>query len=103
MSENAQKSIELLLNGTKSPQGIAIKMLAKMLDEMSEDSKNQHVEVMGEIRKLTGDTDGKFKSIEVVSFLSSHPGLFWLVVASIVLLTGVASIDNVVKILQFAR
>ena len=102
MSENAQKSIELLLNGTKSPQGIAIKMLARMLDDMSENSKTQHTEVMDAISKLTGDTDGKFKKMEVVSFLSSYPKIFWLIVACVLALVG-SGIDNIFKTIQIVK
>ena len=100
MSNEIQKSIELILNGTKSPQGVAIKMLAKMVDEkttsLAEEAERRHEELLEAIEKISQENERKFKKLEVVSFLSSYPKIFWVIAIAMIALAG-SGVENMYK------
>lgn len=94
MSEDAQKSIDLILNGTKSPQGVAIKMLARMVDGYETNAAERHKELLSAIKKNKDETDQALKGIEVVRFFSSHPKWLGLIISGVLVLIG-AGADNI--------
>lgn len=95
MGEELQKTIETILNGTKSKTGIAIKLLSQMVDtkfgEMETESKERHEEIL----KNMDCINLKFLSLEVVSFLSNHRTLLLVILASLLLLVG-SGVDNII-------
>jgi len=93
------KNIETVLNGTKNPNGIAIKLLAKLVDNkfsyFDKENKRLHDETIAEIKKINEETknlkhdiDEKFMNIEVVSFFSKHKKIFLFIVISCVFMAG---------------
>jgi len=107
MSEELQKSIDTVLQGTTSKTGIAIKLLAQLIDNynLSAESvaKKRQKEVLEAINKMGIEnaafqkkTDDKFKNIEVVNFFAMHPKIFYLILACVLVLVG-AGAENLLK------
>jgi len=92
MGEDLQRAIETVLNGTTSKTGIAIKLLAQMVDAkvsaLDEEAKTRHAELMKAINENKQRTDDRFKGLEVVAFFSNYPKAFWIVVSAVLLLVG---------------
>lgn len=94
-----QKSIETVLNGTKSPTGVGLKLLAQLVDRKLDESEKvnarRHREQLDAIHDLSKDisdfkthTSAKFKGLEVVSFFSSHQKIFWISIVGLIFLSG---------------
>lgn len=105
-----QKSIETILSDTRSTQGIAIKLLAQMVDKKFSDSEKlnarRHAEQLDAIHNIGQDitnfkthTSNKFKGLEVVSFFSNHQKIFWLSVVGVIFLSG-AGAQNIWSIIS---
>lgn len=94
MSDDAEKSIDLILNGTKSPQGVAIKLLARMVDSNETNAAKRHEELLSAIQKNKAETDQALKGIEVVRFFSSHPKWLGLIISGVLVLVG-AGAENI--------
>ena len=92
MGEDLQRAIETVLNGTTSKTGISIKLLAQMVDtkfsSMDAENKQRHMELLEAISDNKKKTDDRFKGLEVISFFSKYPRVFWLVVSAVLLLVG---------------
>lgn len=92
MGEDLQRAIETVLNGTTSKTGISIKLLAQMVDTkfsgMDAENKQRHMELLEAISENKRKTDDRFKAIEVISFFSKYPRLFWVVVSAVLMLVG---------------
>jgi uncharacterized protein YegL len=92
MGEELQKTIETVLNGTTSKTGIAIKLLAQMVDTKfstsDEEAKTRHQELLKAIADDKQKTDERFKGLEVVAFFSKYPKAFWLIVGAVLVLVG---------------
>lgn len=92
MGSELQKTIETVLNGTTSKTGIAIKLLAQMVDTKlstsDKEARERHAELLKAINANKADSDLKFKGLEVVVFFSRYPKAFWLLVSAILVLVG---------------
>lgn len=99
MGEELQKTIETVLNGTTSKTGIAIKLLAQMVDnkfsEKDKSDKSRHAELLLAISKDKEATEARFKGLEVVSFFATHKSAFWLLVGAVLLLVG-SGLENII-------
>jgi len=99
MGEELQKTIETVLNGTTSKTGIAIKLLAQMVDnkfsEKDKSDKLRHTQLLNAINQNKEATEIRFKGLEVVSFFATHKTAFWVVVGAVLLLVG-SGLENII-------
>lgn len=111
MGEQLFKQVDIMLNGTKSVQGKALKIIARSIDEKFDQADQQaeerHKSILDAIdsmkednMRFQEDTRTKFKTLEVVSFLSTHRQILLLVAFALLFLAGAGAQDIILKILK---
>jgi hypothetical protein len=99
MGEDLEKSIGKVINGTTSKTGIALKLLAQMVDtkfkEQESESKRMHDETISGIKNINSRLD----DLSVISFFSTHKKLFIIIVVAVIVITG-SGIQNIISLLS---
>lgn len=111
MGEKFYNQVDIMLNGTKSVQGKALKIIARGMDEKfdiaDQQAEERHKSILHAIEemkkentKFQDDTRAKFKALEVVSFFSTHRQILMLVIFAILFLAGAGAQDLIIKIIK---
>lgn len=87
-----EKTMDKVLQGSRSPTSMSIRLLAQMVDfkfeSLEKENTQRHTEVMSAVKSIEEKFDSKFNGLEIVSFFSRHKKLFWIVVSSVLILIG---------------
>jgi len=98
------EKIERLLNGVNSTEARAIVLLANLIDDrfskIEMTSKENHEELMGEIKEYKEIVDKKFENLETVSFFSKNKKVFWFFIILIFFLLGASSESIIFQLIK---